>query len=97
MDHLVRYYVRQAGGGRGDDGVGPIYISPPFVQRGHGIGSFSGGLFRAVRPILWSGAKDFGKATLRALGNEALRTGGKILTGIADNPALSAHDIIYRI
>ena len=74
MDTLVKYYVRQAGGG--DNGVGPIYTVPPFVQRGRGIGSFLSGLFRAVRPILWSGAKDFGKATLKALGNEALRTGG---------------------
>jgi len=78
MDPLVKYYVRQAGGGRGDNGVGPICISPPFVQRGHGGGSFLSGLFRAVRPILWSGAK--------LLGTEALRTGGRILTGIADNP-----------
>jgi hypothetical protein len=77
MDPLVKYYVRQAGGGRGDNGVGPIYISPPFVQRRHGIGSFFSGLFRAVRPILGSGA---------VLGTEALRTGGRILTGIADNP-----------
>jgi hypothetical protein len=45
---------------------------------------------------LWSSAKDFGKATLRALGNKALRTGGKILTGIADNPTVSAHDIISK-
>jgi len=43
-----------------------------------------------------SGAKDFGKATLKALGNEALRTGGKILNGIADNPTVSAHDIIKK-
>ena len=54
------------------------------------------GLFRAVRPVLLSGAKDFGKATLKVLGNEALRTGGKILNGIADNPTVSAHDIIKK-
>ena len=93
MDPLVKYYIRQAGEGN-DDGVGPIYILPS--QRGHGIGSFLSGLFRAVRPVLWSGAKDFGKATLKALGNEALRTGGRILTGIADNPSVSAHDIISK-
>ena len=67
---------------------------PPFVQRGRSIGSFLSGLFRAVRPILWSGVKDFGKATLKALVNEALRTGGKILTGIADNPNVGAREII---
>jgi len=89
MDNLVKYYVRQAGGGGGgDNGVGPIYVVPPFVQRGHGIGSFLSGLFRAVRPILWSGAK--------LLGKEALRTGGKILTGIVDNPNVGASKIISR-
>ena len=50
MDTLVKYYVRQAGGGSGDKGVRPIYNVPPFVQRGRGIGSFLSGLFRAVRP-----------------------------------------------
>jgi len=82
MDTLVKYYVRHAGGG-GDNGVGSIYTVPRFVERGRGIGSFLSGLFRAARPILWSGAKDFGIAILKALGNEALRTGGKILTVIA--------------
>ena len=89
MDNLVKYYVRQAGGGGGgDNGVGPIYVVPPFVQRGNGTGSFLSGLFRAVRPILWSGAK--------LLGKEALRTGGKILTGIVDNPNVGASKIISR-
>ena len=91
MHPLVKYYIRQAGGGgRSNNGIGPIYIFL-FVQRGHDIGSFLGGLFRRVRPILWSDVKDFGKTTLKALGQEALRTGGKILTGIADNPQVSAH------
>ena len=68
------------------------YVLP--LHRGHGIGNFLSGLFRADRPVRWSGGKEFGKATLKALGNEALRTGVKILMGIADNPTLSAHDII---
>ena len=84
----MKYYVRQAGGGSGDNGVGPIYTVPPFVQRGRGIGSFLSGLFRAVRPILWSGAKVMGK--------EALGTSGKILTGIADNPNVGGREIISR-
>ena len=71
----MKYYIRQAG--VGDDDVEPIYVLPS--QRGRGIGSLLSGLFRAVRPVLWSGAKDFGKATLKALGNEALRTDGRIL------------------
>jgi hypothetical protein len=63
MSPLVRYYLRQAGKG-GD--IGPIYNVPPFLQRAHGIGSFLYGLWRSIRPILWSGAKDIGKETLRS-------------------------------
>jgi len=82
MTPLGQYYVRQAGGGgreRGDSVIGPIYSVPLFVQRGHGIGSFLRGLWRTVRPVLWSNSK--------SLRREALRTGGKIMTDIADNPA----------
>ena len=53
MDPLLKYYIRQAGGGRhSENWVGPIYIFPSFMQRGHGIGSFLSGLFRKVRPII---------------------------------------------
>jgi len=80
MTPLGQHYVRQAGGGgRGDSGIGPVYSAPPFIQRGHGIGSFLRGLWRTVRPVLWSNAK--------SLGREALRTGGNIMSDIADNPA----------
>ena len=47
------------------------------MQRGHGIGSFLGGLFRQVRTVLWSGVK--------AVGRETLLTGGRILSDLADN------------
>lgn len=40
-------------------------------QRGHGIGSFLGGMLRTVAPLFKSGAK--------AIGNEALRAGANIL------------------
>ena len=100
MTPLGQYYIRQAGGGggrgRGESGIGPIYTISPFVQRGHGIGSFLSGLFRTVRPILWSGAKTLGRESVRALGREALRTGGKIMTDIADNPQTSVHDVISK-
>jgi len=84
MTPLGQYYIRQAGGGGGggrgsDSGIGPIYSIPPFIQRGHGIGSFLRGLWRTVRPLLWSSTK--------SLGRKALRTGGKIMTEIADNPS----------
>jgi len=89
MTPLGHYYVRQAGGERGDSGIGPIYSVQPFVQRGHGIGSFLQGLWRTVRPVLWSGIK--------YLGREAFRTGGKIITDIADNPAqIGVRDILSK-
>lgn len=55
-----RYYSHQAG-----SGVGIIYKGAPH-QRGHGIGSFLGGLFRSVFPLLQSGAKFVGKEALNA-------------------------------
>jgi len=89
MDPLVRYYLHQAGHGGRHDGIGPIYAATPFLQRGYGIGSFLAGLWRMVRPVLWSGAK--------TVGRETLRTGGDNLTDIArssgdENP----RDIIKR-
>ena len=78
MDPLVRYYIHQAGRDIGSRGcIGPIYSLPPIYQRGYGIGNFLGGLWRMVRPILWSGTK--------TVGREALRKGGKILSDMADN------------
>lgn len=52
------YYTNQAG-----SGIGIIYKGAPY-QRGHGIGSFLGGLFRSVLPLLSSGAKVVGKEAL---------------------------------
>jgi hypothetical protein len=37
-----------------------------------------------------------GRQTFRALGREALRTGGNILEDIAENPQVSSHDIISK-
>jgi hypothetical protein len=94
MTPLGQDYIRQAGGGdfreRGgrDDGIGPIYSIPPFVQRGHGIGSIFGRLFRVVRPLISSGAK--------SLGRDALRTGAKIMTDIADNPQTCVRDAVSK-
>jgi hypothetical protein len=99
MNLLVQYYLRQAGrvSTRDPNGIGPVYASPLYLQRGHGIGSFLGGLFRLERPLHWSGAKSQGKATVKALGREALRTGSRILSDIADKiPDLSTSDIISK-
>jgi len=69
MDRYTRYYVNQSGGG-GE--IGPIYRASFRLQRGNGIGSFFRGLFRFVKPLLYSGAK--------AVGKEALKTGSHIIT-----------------
>jgi len=88
MDPLVRYYLRQAGRGH-TNGIGPIYEVPPVLQRGYGIGSFLAGLWRTVRPILWSGAN--------TLGRETLRTGGDILSDMARSTGgESPGDIVSR-
>jgi hypothetical protein len=99
MNPLVQYYLRQAGRGsrRDPGGIGPVYDSPLYLQRGHGIGSFLGGLFGSIRPLVWSGDKSLGKATVKALGQETLRTGGRILSDIADKtPDISTSDIISK-
>lgn len=54
------YYSHQAG-----SGVGIVYKGVAH-QRGHGIGSFLGGLFRSVLPLLSSGFRTVGKETLNA-------------------------------
>jgi len=94
MDPLVQYYRRQAGRGRED--IGSIYSTPPFIQRGHGLGDVLAGLFRTLKPILWSGAKSIGKETLKALGREALRTVTNIIRDIAENPPSQTTDIISK-
>ena len=94
MNPLTRYYIHQAGGDGGGSGggVGPIYSVPAFVQRVHGLGSQLGGLFLSIRPLFFTGLRTAGKA----LGREALRTGGKILTDIADNPQTGIKEIISK-
>jgi hypothetical protein len=80
MNPLVRYYLHQAGRGYGDSSIGPIYSAPHILQRGHGIGSVLTGFWRWIKPILWKGTK--------SLGRETMRTGGKILSDLADNTSL---------
>ena len=75
-DPLLQYYFQQAGRGS-RSGLGPIYSIPPFLQRCHGLDSFLNGLFRLVRPVVWSGVK--------AVGRETLRISGRILSDLANN------------
>ena len=78
MKDLQQYYLHQASSGT-HSGLDLIYSVLPFVQRRHGIGSFLSGLFRLVRSVLWSGVK--------AVGRETIRTGGRILSDLADYTA----------
>jgi len=70
MDRYTRYYVNQRCGGE----IGAVYKSSFRVLGGNGIGSFFRGLFRFVKPLLYSGSK--------AVGKEALKTGSNIITYI---------------
>lgn len=65
VDLYTNYYLRQVG-----SGVSSIYSGPSY-QRGYGIGSFLGGLFRAVYPLISKGTK--------AVGSELLKSGVGLL------------------
>jgi hypothetical protein len=94
MDPLVQYYKWQAGRGRQD--IGPIYATPYLLQSGHGLSNVLAGLFRTLRPILWSVAKSVGKEAIKALGRKALRTDTNIIRDVAANPSEQTTDIISR-
>lgn len=68
---LTDYYLAQAGSGMGDLYSGPIY------QKGYGIGSFLGGLFRGVLPLLKRGGV--------AVGKEILNAGTNFITDLQNN------------
>lgn len=70
-DAYTAYYLNQAG-----SGFGGVYTSGLY-QKGHGIGSFLGGLFRCVFPLLKSGTS--------ALGREVLKSGANIISDITRN------------
>ena len=59
MHPLEVYELNQAGRDLTTPGIGPTYSAALYVQHGHGIGNFIGRLFRWVRPLLWSGPKQW--------------------------------------
>lgn len=75
-DIYTQYYLNQAGTGFGSVYAGNVY------QRGHGIGSFLGGLFRCVFPLIKSGTAK--------VGSELLKTGANIVSDIARNEDIDA-------
>lgn len=70
--------VQSGWGRRGYGGISHVYIGTP-NQRGHGIGSFLGGLFRRVLPLLRKGVPLIKKGA-KAIGKEALRAGVNVAT-----------------
>lgn len=68
-DIYTTYYLNQAGSGFSNVYTGPMY------QKGYGIGSFLGGLFRSVYPILKKGAS--------IVGSELLKSGSNLISDIA--------------
>jgi len=83
--HPLETYLPQSGGSRSFlcSGDQPYLFSPTLPERGDGIGSFYGKLFRFVRSNLWTVG----------------RTGGRIVTDIAKNnsPDVSAEDISKHV
>ena len=75
MSHYIQYYDDQTGGGRG---VKNVYEGAAY-QRGSGIGSFLGSIFRSIIPHIVKGAK--------AVGKEAVRTGLNVLDDVGNNNA----------
>lgn len=71
MAHYIEHYESQIGGG-----IGRIYVGGS-SQRGHGIGSFLGGLFRRAIPLIARGA--------RALGRQFLHGGMGFMSDLDNN------------
>lgn len=76
MDYYSTYYDELQNGGSRGGGIPRVFVGSPY-QRGHGIGSFLGGLFRRVLPYLTRG--------VRTVGKEALRAGANIIEDVENN------------
>lgn len=70
-DIYTEYYLNQAGSGFSNVYAGPAY------QRGYGVGSFLGGLFRSLYPLLKKGSV--------ALGSELLKAGASCISDMSHN------------
>lgn len=76
MSHITNYYVSQA-----QTGSGLPFFAGSSSQRGYGLGSFLGGLFRnVVMPFLSRSA--------RSIGLEAARAGSHILADAASGSSI---------
>src|SRR5947199_4330564 len=73
------YYVSQSMSGSRIGEFSLVFAGSSY-QRGRGIGSFLGGLFRRILPYLYKGA--------RAVGKEALRAGANRIEDVENNTPL---------
>ena len=73
MSLYIQYYDDQVGGGVRNVFSGSSY------QRGRGVGTWLGRLFRKMLPYIYSGVK--------AVGKETLREGINVLDDVANNGA----------
>lgn len=76
-DALTKYYMTQVGSGQSSFYSGPIYQRGGSFQRGSGIGSFLGGLFRRILPILRKGTI--------AVGKEVINSGSNFINDVRQN------------
>lgn len=74
----LKYYNNQIGGGGGEVDFGSLFRVTPRIQRGRGIGNLFSGLFRYLKPFIYSG--------LNAVKGEAIRQGGNIIQNIGTKP-----------
>lgn len=84
------YYTQQIGGTLSNypGAIKKFYIGSPY-QRGHGIGSFLGGLFRRILPFLSRGA--------RVVGKEVLKSGINFLDDISHTDVSPKEAFKYRM
>lgn len=85
------YYLSQAGRGY------PVYVGRRY-QRGHGLGSILGGLFKSAAPLLKKGAKFLGKEALKTglnVASDALQ-GENVGQAIKKRAKETGQDIVTR-
>lgn len=90
------YPSYQFGSGLSD--IGRIYRGPMFVQRGRGIGSIFGGLWKHIAPIAMSGLRTLGKQTLKTSAGmlEDLSSGKKLKNVLTEHGQQAAQDLARK-
>jgi hypothetical protein len=94
--HLAQYYFRQAGFGS-SDGIGPIYSTPPILQRGRGsLVNILLSAYRLLPSHEWTVANILCTESLHAIGHEALRTLKNFAYDLAENPHTDLKGLMWK-